>query len=448
MKAPLPTARPAPDPGTRFSKGGLRVMGLRGTGLALAFGLNILLARLLGLPRYGEYVFLTVLAAFVAVPARAGLDVAVMRFLPEYRSAGTGRLARRLLIRANGLVGSLGLAIALLTLAALALLSPHRAMAESLAWLLALVPLTALSSLNQGILQGLGQPARALWAEYLVRPLAAAAVLLVLLDTTHRVSLTVSQGLSAITLGVGCGVLVQWLLIRRAAAGLPEEPGEPATPWRIWLGVAGPLLGMGFLNMVSTRSDLLLLGILGNRSSEGYYQPAVRLAGFVSFGLTALNGVVAPLIAELYAQKRLPELRQVVNRTIRWGSAFGLVVALIFGLDGRFVLHLFGPGFAAGERPLLVLLAGQIINVSVGPVGYFLAMTGSHQAAFWILLTGAFFEVATALLAIPLWGALGAAVAASLALAGWNLAMVGYLRHRHGFWILPFYGIPRSPHAA
>jgi O-antigen/teichoic acid export membrane protein len=96
----------------------------------------------------------------------------------------------------------------------------------------------------------------------------------------------------------------------------------------------------------------------------------------------------------------------------------------------------------------LILLAGQIVNVSVGPVGYFLAMTGSHRAAFWILLVGAGLEVAVALVAIPLWGALGAAWAASLALAGWNLAMVGYLHRRHGFWILPFYGIPRPAHAA
>jgi O-antigen/teichoic acid export membrane protein len=444
VPGPLPAGRSWQD---RLSNGGIRVLGLRGTGLALALGLNILLARLLGLPRYGEYVFLTVLAAFAAVPARAGMDVAVMRFLPEYRAAGTGRLARRLMTRSNALVGALGLALALLVLAGLALFPARRVTAGSLAWLLALVPLTALSSLNQGILQGLGQPARALWAEYLVRPLAAAAVLLVLLGL-HPASLTVGQGLSAVTLGVGCGVLVQWLLIRRAAAGLPVEAGEPAIPWRTWLGVAWPLLGVGLLNMMSTRSDLLLLGALGNRSSEGYYQPAVRLAGFVSFGLTALNGVVAPLIAELYTQKRLPELRGVVNRTIRWGSAFGISVALVLWLGGRFVLHLFGPGFGAGRGPLAILLLGQVVNVSVGPVGYFLAMTGSHRAAFWILCLGAALEVATALLAIPLWGALGAALAASLALAGWNLAMVVYLRRRHGWWILPFYGISGPIHAA
>ncbi len=422
-------------------------MGLRGTGLALALGVNVLFARLLGLPRYGEYVFLTVLAAFVAVFARMGFDVAVMRFLPEYRSAGTGRLARRLLTRSNALVGSLGFAIALLTLAGLAISPPFPIASRTSLWLLALVPLTALSSLNQGILQGMGQPARALWGEYLIRPLAAAVMLLLILDMNPD-PLRVAQGLAAITVGLGAGVMVQWFLIQKAARKLPVESGTMRSPWRLWLGVAWPLLGIAFLNMAATRSDLLLLGIFGKRVAEGYYQPAVRLAAFVSFGLTALNGVVAPLIAELYAEKRLGELRAVVNRTIRWGSVFGVIVALVFGLGGRPLLHLFGPGFGAGESPLLILLAGQIVNVSVGPVGYFLAMTGSHRAAFWILLVGAGLEVAVALVAIPLWGALGAAWAASLALAGWNLAMVGYLHRRHGFWILPFYGIPRPAHAA
>ena len=424
----------------RFTRGTISVLLLRSFGIGLAFGLNVLLARLLGLAHYGQYVYLVVLAGFVAVLGPFGFDASVMLFLPEYRVAGKRYLATRLIWTATLIVMTVASGCAVLLVAGLSLDPLNTIALTTDGWIALLVPLTALSTLNQGVLQGLGWPARALVSEYLVRPVCIAiAVWFLWFENGRRLS--VEMALVGTVIGLAAGIVLQYLLIHSANRGVSGDTKPVTYPWKLWLAVAWPLLGMGFLNMTLARSDLLLLGIFRNPDVEGYYQPAVRLAGFISFGLAAINGIVAPMISELYAQKRMTELQALVNRTVRSGSILGCLVAIILAIDSRLLLRLFGPGFDAGRWPLLILMIGQLVNVSVGPVGYFLAMTNSHRAAFWILLQGALLGVLAAWFAIPFYGAMGAALASSLAMIWWNIAMVVFLRHRYGWWIIPFFGI-------
>lgn len=56
-------------------------------GAGLAFGVNILLARLLGVKDYGAYIYIYTWVFILSLPIRLGLDSGLVRFIPEYKSA-------------------------------------------------------------------------------------------------------------------------------------------------------------------------------------------------------------------------------------------------------------------------------------------------------------------------------------------------------------------------
>lgn len=56
-------------------------------GAGLAFGVNILLARLLGVNDYGAYVYILSWLLVLSIPVRMGFDNSLLRFIPQYKNA-------------------------------------------------------------------------------------------------------------------------------------------------------------------------------------------------------------------------------------------------------------------------------------------------------------------------------------------------------------------------
>ena len=167
-------------------------------------------------------------------------------------------------------------------------------------------------------------------------------------------------------------------------------------------------------------TDLLMLGWLADPTSVGVYAVAARVADLVTFALTAINTIFAPSIAALHARGDRTALQAMVTTTAWWATLAGLVVALpLFGLAG-FVLSIFGAGFSAGETPLRILLAGQIVNAAAGSVGFMLTMTGHERQAAVVLGGAAVGAVALNAIFISPFGLAGAAMATALSVTGWN----------------------------
>ena len=79
-----------------------------------------------------------------------------------------------------------------------------------------------------------------------------------------------------------------------------------------------------------------------------------------------------------------------------------------------------------------MLLAGELVAASVGPVGYFLTLTGRHRAATWIEAGTSVLVLMLALVLIPRFGILGAAEAVALGATVRNIAMVVAVWRLHG----------------
>jgi O-antigen/teichoic acid export membrane protein len=73
--------------------------------------------------------------------------------------------------------------------------------------------------------------------------------------------------------------------------------------------------------------------------------------------------------------------------------------------------------------PLLVLLCGELVAAAVGPVGFFMTMTNREVSATWIEVAASAIAIALALVLIPRYGILGAAVAVAAGSTARNVSM-------------------------
>ena len=182
-----------------------------------------------------------------------------------------------------------------------------------------------------------------------------------------------------------------------------------------------PLGFIAGMQLINTQADILMLGLFTDAEQVGIYRVAVQGAMLVSFGLEAVNMVVAPQFAHMYAHGRGEQMQRLALASARAGLAIALPAALVFVLFGTVLLKaVVGEGYATGATPLAILAVGQLVNAAMGPVGLLLNMTGHEHAVARGVALAAVVNVAANMLLIPHWGMNGAATATALTLVIWN----------------------------
>jgi len=93
----------------------------------------------------------------------------------------------------------------------------------------------------------------------------------------------------------------------------------------------------------------------------------------------------------------------------------------------RPIMRIFGHDFEAGWPILVIGTCGQLVNCGVGSVGCLLFMSGNQRRLIRVQMVMATVMVMLCFWLVPLWGLLGAAVAAAITNVGtnvWNLVEV------------------------
>ncbi|NIP24403.1 hypothetical protein GWN49_04260 [Candidatus Bathyarchaeota archaeon] len=183
-----------------------------------------------------------------------------------------------------------------------------------------------------------------------------------------------------------------------------------------------PMLQSAIMNAVIIRwSAIIFLGIWSTDIEAGYFSAASRVAIALSLALVTTNAVAAPRLAKQFANGEIA----AVAITSSTATAFALLIAspiffLCFFLPS-WTMSLFGQEFVSAGNVLLVLVAGELMNVLVGPVGTLLQMSGYERVYRNCTIASAMLQVALCIFLIPKFGAMGAAIATASALFLTNL---------------------------
>jgi O-antigen/teichoic acid export membrane protein len=400
---------------------------IAGAGLSLLFG--IVLARLLGVAEIGLYFIAITIVEIGATIARLGLEHAVLRFASIAHSRGDrGSLAA---IYRNSLGLSLGMAIAL-ALPVWLVVSYVRLGGDRADELRAVLPLLMLAvapaaalALQAEFFKGIGAPAKSTFVQAVVPPLG----LLLGMTALWSLATVTFQGIMLLYVIVLIGsVLYAFVAWNRSLPGIWREPGY--FDKRLLLRTGLPLLLFAAMNLVMSWTDVFVLGIWSDPAEVGIYGVSMRAASLSAFVLAAVNSVVAPRFAALYAGGEHAALARLAQQSSLWmllavtpGILFLLVYPELF-------LHLFGSNFERGAWPLRILTLGQLVNVGTGSVGYLLIMTGNQTMLRNNTTIWAIANLVGNLILVPAYGAIGAATSTGVCLALMNIASWWMVRKR------------------
>ncbi len=394
-------------------RGARSVFFVKIAGLALAYVSQIFVARWLGQAEFGIYAYawtwLKVLAAF----ATMGLDQTALRFIPQYMAkqnwAGAAGMIRygRVLIA----VGATGLAVAtaLVVFFMQGHIAPHYVKPLWLAF--AMVPLLALIFMHRDIARAFGLVSLAYIPRMVALPfMTIAAVQILMVYNATASALTM---LSATLVLLSFIMLAQSVTLNRSIPG-DIKHAQATHEYKLWLRVSAPLLIMVGFRVGLTHTSLLMCGAWLEPEDIAVFFAAERVSELVGFVLVAVNALGAPKIAFLHTQKKHTELQRLVGGLVRWSFWPSLVITGLLILCSDIILGMFGPAYVSGKWLLSILVMGNLVSASVGPVGYLLVMTDHQDSAAWLFGGCAVVNILLNAILIPAYGLFGAAYAMTI----------------------------------
>jgi O-antigen/teichoic acid export membrane protein len=272
------------------------------------------------------------------------------------------------------------------------------------------LPFFALTDLVEGFARSQGWTFRALAPAYLVRTGLLITGLLVALSLGVAINATFAMSL-ALAATVGAAFLqIGWTM----PALMQLFPATAAqSTLREWYQQAFPTLLSDLALLARQNIDLIVLGLLAPPATVGLYFAATRIAsliGLIEFAIGAAYGhrfARAKVDAATDGDATFREARRLML-VLGLGGAIGL------SMVAPLILRLFGPAFDAALVPVLILLAGAGLRMALGPMEDRLQMAGFAQDVWRANLIGALVTAVGCLSLAGSYGAIGAAIGASL----------------------------------
>jgi len=220
---------------------------------------------------------------------------------------------------------------------------------------------------------------------------------------------------------------------------LPRS-AEPAvvarTRYRPLMRYSLALMFAGISYQVILRAPILLLGHFASKAEVGVFSAGATFALSFGFVTTTLLQPAMPMMVELYEAKLFDGLRRLYMNASRWTLSAVVPFFLFLCLFRAEVMRLFGQKFSTGGTVLMILSLGWLIYYGKGPAEAILEMTGLQNLVLANMLGAAVLTVVMNYLAIPRYGAIGAAVATAASIALWALAE--YLEARLIYGLSPW----------
>lgn len=193
------------------------------------------------------------------------------------------------------------------------------------------------------------------------------------------------------------------------------------------LKVSLPLLSAKYLTTLYTWLVTIILPAYVTDADIGIFSGAARLTAFATMPLIAVNNITGPRFAEAFGDPDDSHIRKTVNHSTRLIFWTCMPIMGVFFLFPKFLLGFYGPEFITPTAILTfhIINLGQVINFMTGPVTQLLNMTGRQRVT---QLYAGISTIATLIfcyILIPDWGLgmgiLGAAIATSVGRTVLNL---------------------------
>lgn len=420
----------------KFLLGAASVFILQIGGVGTAYLVQVLLANLMGTRNFGDYIYAYNTARLLALFGGMGLTLSVLKFVPDYLADEDWGRFQGVLRSFTGVTLLAGTTLAVAAIAFFTVFPPADINRTTLIIGLLATPLFGLLYLYVEVLRGMDFYTLA----YAPMSIGQNTLLMILAGIAFLVLGQVSNVLAISLLG---GVTVAIVLFQIATIvrkmPLAARGAKAVYDLRHWMRTSLPMLFIKGFDVVMDRVDVLLVGFVLGAVPAAIYAVASRTANLAIFPLVAVNSVTAPRISPMYNNGKIEDLNTLVCRATL--LSFGLSALVVAGiiLLSYPLLRLFGEEFLVGQRTLVILAIGYLINAATGPVSYLMSMTG-HQdvnGRIYGVVVAINITLNLSLLTFTDFGIEGVAFATAFTIALRNIWLYFEVRRRLGINTLP-----------
>jgi len=415
---------------------------IRVASAGLIFGLQVLLARLMGLSAYGNYVTLWTWLMAVGSFGALGFAESSVRFLPRYQARGRNGLVAGFW-RFGFLAVVSASSVLAITAALVALIFTGGGTPLLIGIFVAIgLPFLAMEYYLEGIARSFGWFRLTTIPVYIIRPVLIAAIALGLVWWGVELSFTVIGAVvvgAMATVSIGLGLVIAGRL--RAMAGAQPAPVAGRRK-RVWLVASVPLLLVSGLEDLLTYSDVLIVALMLPPEDVSLYFAGARtlaLANFVYFALYLVSGRTFALALNHVDKQVLQEKVLGASRATFW---FTLGAVLVTLLAGQILLAAFGPEFSAAFPVMVILAVGLVARSLAGQAGELLIVAGKQRETIYLTGGVVVANVILTIALVPVLGIYGAARGTSVAMAARAGALIFVVRHTMGLRVVAL-GLPR-----
>ncbi len=389
---------------------------------AIAYFSQVVMARWMGDFQYGVFVVVWVGSVIMGGLACLGIQVAVLRFVPEYLGRGEFSLLRGVIVgsRIQGLITST--LFALVGFAGLWTFGDHISGTYLVPLYLGAVtlPMIALGDTQEGLARSFNWANLALWPTYIVRPLLI--IVFMGVGLWFGAAPDAVTAMAAVVAATYLTAIGQFFRLE-SKIGKTVPPGPRSYQPLLWVAVALPIFVVeGFFNLL-TNVDILIVGRLMQPEQVAIYFASVKTMALVHFVYFSVRAGSAQRFSQYYAAGDDARLNAFVRDTLHWTFWPSLAMVGVLIVTGRFLLALFGPSFVEGYPVLFILSVGLLLRASIGPAETLLIMAGQQGITAVVYAATFFLNVSLNFLLIPHLGINGAATATAIALGAETLVL-------------------------
>lgn len=227
------------------------------------------------------------------------------------------------------------------------------------------------------------------------------------------VAVLLGWGFPGVMAGLASGRVAQAVVM--AGAMSREVRGSFAVDrayWRRLLAISLPLGATLIINYLYFRLDVLLIGWLRDADDVAIYGLAYKVIEAFIVLPSYFMITLFPEIARMGADSE--RLRSVMGQALAVMETLALpIVVLTVPLAGPIVRLIGGTQFEDAAPVLQILMIGLAVSFVNGVYGNALVALGRQSRLFWLSLLVLGVNVVLNLIAIPIWGVVGAAAAVS-----------------------------------
>ena len=388
---------------------------------------QLLISNTLGPERYGVVTVLTQAAFVISFATSAGMDMAVLRDVAIEVGESRWHRIRVPVARATLVAVLVSSVVAVIGFVAAdqirALFSIPEALGE---WAVEAatvgLPFLALANVWLSATRGLKIMRYTLYVFWAGQPVLW--VLLLLAGWT--ISQTTWMSVLAYSLSWLVASAAAFYFWRRESRGWDAAPMEPGDMSRL-MRYAGPRAPAALFSQLLFWTDLFVLTRYATDAEIGVYSATLRAGQVIVLFLTSVSLMFSPYVADLHHRGETERLDRLFKTLTRWTIAATIPLFLVLAVAPATALRIFGAEFSGGQTALLIVLAGQFINIATGSVGFVLIMVGRTGWDLTVYAASLALNLVLAFWLCPRYGMEGAAVAnaVTFALSKWaRLALV------------------------